>query len=325
MFFNVIVAQITQARQNRRGRVRVFQIPNINLYASYYIDVIDPTVNVTEPSLLAHLSTEDLQCIVSEYLGDKYLFSRLPCHTQAIERTVKLVTEAAFKVCGPEKRDGFIRTTLQSRQRMPSFETKKDFLRILRILGNRSIKQHSWLVGWLGRVWVGLKLQLIFYYRNKAMPPNKQLYIAPLCEDIKQYIVSFILVLNSVEENPKQSVKKRSAQIDISKTHIYRILAENKFKAFKAKIIHTLEVGDDARRLDFCLERSEAYVDMHFHKSIIVSDESTFSPNGVVSSQNCRFWAQENTSRLFQLLLEVKFSKKLQIAFAKDEHQSLET
>ncbi|KAJ8942135.1 hypothetical protein NQ318_021643 [Aromia moschata] len=73
---------------------------------------------------------------------------------------------------------------------------------------------------------------------------------------------------NVVEENPKLSLGKRSAQIDISKTHIQRILAENKFKAFKPKIIHTLEVGDDACRLDFCLEKIGARltVDMHFHK-----------------------------------------------------------
>ncbi|KAJ8956941.1 hypothetical protein NQ318_014360 [Aromia moschata] len=57
-----------------------------------------------------------------------------------------------------------------------------------------------------------------------------------------------------IEENPKLSPRKRSAQNDISKTHIQRILAENKFIAFKPKIIPTLEVGDDARRLDFCLE-----------------------------------------------------------------------
>ncbi|KAJ8956299.1 hypothetical protein NQ318_015035 [Aromia moschata] len=62
-------------------------------------------------------------------------------------------------------------------------------------------------------------------------------------------------------------LRKRSAQIDISKTHIQRILAENKFKAFKPKIIHTLEVGDDARRLDFSLEiGARLTVDIHFHK-----------------------------------------------------------
>ena len=43
-----------------------------------------------------------------------------------IERCVKLVTEAAGAVCGPSNRDGFIRATLASRQKMPKFETKAD-------------------------------------------------------------------------------------------------------------------------------------------------------------------------------------------------------
>ncbi|KAJ8945238.1 hypothetical protein NQ318_011219 [Aromia moschata] len=81
---------------------------------------------------------------------------------------------------------------------------------------------------------------------------------------------------------------------------------------FKPKIIHKLEVGDDARRLDFCLEiGARLTVDMHFHKSIIFSDESTFSINGMVSSQNCRFWPQE--IRLFQLLLRSQNFKKVNV------------
>ena len=51
----------------------------------------------------------------------------IPCHTQALERHIKLVTEASAVVVGVKKRDGFIRTTLQSRKQMPKFETKSQF------------------------------------------------------------------------------------------------------------------------------------------------------------------------------------------------------
>ena len=50
-----------------------------------------------------------------------------PCHTQAVERCIKLVTEASNAVCGDNKRDGFIRATLLSRKQMPTFNTKKQF------------------------------------------------------------------------------------------------------------------------------------------------------------------------------------------------------
>ena len=48
-------------------------------------------------------------------------------HTEAVERAVKLVTEAAVQVSDHKERDGLIRNKLQSRQKMPKFETKRDY------------------------------------------------------------------------------------------------------------------------------------------------------------------------------------------------------
>jgi len=50
-----------------------------------------------------------------------------PCHTQAVERSVKLVTEASIAVCGQTRRDGFIRSRIESHRIMPQFHSKKDF------------------------------------------------------------------------------------------------------------------------------------------------------------------------------------------------------
>jgi len=135
--------------------VRIFRVPEINFDASNYMDIINWTkVDVTEPPLVAHFSPDDLQCIAKEGLGDKFSFPRLSCHTQAVERTVKL-TEAASKVCGPEKRDGFIRTTLRSREKMPSLETKNDF-QFKESLKSASFNSaHDWLVGWLVGWFIG--------------------------------------------------------------------------------------------------------------------------------------------------------------------------
>jgi hypothetical protein len=54
-------------------------------------------------------------------------FPKYPCHTQAVERCVKLVTEASSAVCGAKSRDGFIRVRLESREKMPYFNTKADY------------------------------------------------------------------------------------------------------------------------------------------------------------------------------------------------------
>ncbi|GBM95908.1 hypothetical protein AVEN_119553-1 [Araneus ventricosus] len=54
-------------------------------------------------------------------------FDKFPCHTQAVERCVKMVTEASQKVVGSNCRGGFIRTTLLSGSPMPSFSSKSYF------------------------------------------------------------------------------------------------------------------------------------------------------------------------------------------------------
>ncbi|KAJ8960170.1 hypothetical protein NQ318_003892 [Aromia moschata] len=69
-----------------------------------------------------------------------------------------------------------------------------------------------------------------------------------------------------------------------------RIFKQNRILPFKQKFRHTLEEGDEAKRLDFCLEMGNRDLnDVGFHKPILFSDESTFSTNGVVSSQHCRY------------------------------------
>ncbi|ESN90812.1 hypothetical protein HELRODRAFT_182646 [Helobdella robusta] len=47
---------------------------------------------------------------------------------EAVERMIKLVTEASLSVCGEKARDGFIRTKLASQNDIPKFETKKHFI-----------------------------------------------------------------------------------------------------------------------------------------------------------------------------------------------------
>ena len=49
-----------------------------------------------------------------------------PCHTQSIERVVKIVTEASAKYFSQEKRDGGIRVQETSRRLMSKNESKQD-------------------------------------------------------------------------------------------------------------------------------------------------------------------------------------------------------
>ena len=66
---------------------------------------------------------------------------------QAVERCVKLhvVTGASSLVCGQNSRDGFISSKIESRQKKPSFETKREFKVLLRMIKRKE--------GWVGLGW----------------------------------------------------------------------------------------------------------------------------------------------------------------------------
>ena len=120
--------RIKKAREQEKGKtVRKFTIPQLNFDAPCYSQLISwqevPTV--TEPPLTRNISEDELEELIMT--KSKKQFDTMPCHTQAVERCVKLVTEASSSVCGSESRDGFIRARIESRKKMPTFNTKNQF------------------------------------------------------------------------------------------------------------------------------------------------------------------------------------------------------
>lgn len=104
---------------------------------------------------------------------------------------------------------------------------------------------------------------------------------------------STLLVLRSVEEHPKFSLRRRAENLQfVKKSQIQKILKYNKIHPYKPVFNQVLEVGDEAKRLDFCLWVGS--MERRFHEKIMFSDESTFSTNGVVASQHARYWSESN-------------------------------
>ncbi|GBM73721.1 hypothetical protein AVEN_251164-1 [Araneus ventricosus] len=96
--------------------VRRFVIPATNFGATDYVDLIDlQTFYVTPPPVLRLISSHELlQMIQDDVPIDSWNFIKFPSNTQAVERIVKLVTEATRRRVGPQNRDGFIRAILKS-------------------------------------------------------------------------------------------------------------------------------------------------------------------------------------------------------------------
>lgn len=122
--------RLLQARQGNKDSLRKFVIPKLNFKAEDYTEMIMwADIKITEPPVTKNMNVEDLKTMVTndDPENQTEYFTHLPCHTQAVERTIKLVTEASLSVCGCEGRDGFVKAKIASQKAMPKFETKKHF------------------------------------------------------------------------------------------------------------------------------------------------------------------------------------------------------
>ncbi|GBM10717.1 hypothetical protein AVEN_109-1 [Araneus ventricosus] len=86
------------------------------------------TTTLSPPPLLRRFTNQEIWSMVqSGGTAAEWNFDRFPCHTQAVERCVKLVTEASHKDVGSNSRVSFIRTILLSKSSTPNFSRKSHF------------------------------------------------------------------------------------------------------------------------------------------------------------------------------------------------------
>ena len=102
--------------------VRQFQPPKLNFDANEYYDLVDGNSNWTEPIIVAEMGSIQLERILKERL----FIGSFENHTQSVERTVKVVSQASKAVVGQRRRDGHIRCVFSSRKKHPKSDSRKD-------------------------------------------------------------------------------------------------------------------------------------------------------------------------------------------------------
>ena len=103
--------------------VRKFIIPKINTNAKIYYSLSSLSLkNMHELPALKHLLNKEIEAFQQHKLNLEH-----PCHNQAVERHIKLVSEASAAVAGFKNRDGLIRQKIRSKKLMKTFNTKKQF------------------------------------------------------------------------------------------------------------------------------------------------------------------------------------------------------
>lgn len=132
------------------GGVRQFKVPMLQYKCNDYVDMIrwqklasdqqtTPllrdlaiTADNIEPLAMFKITDPTYNGKIINDVGEEVPFNielqNLPCHSQAVERCVKYVTDASKMVCGEAKREGYIIGKARHRSMMPLFMFKKQFV-----------------------------------------------------------------------------------------------------------------------------------------------------------------------------------------------------
>ena len=106
--------------------IRIRKTPDINFNATSIEGLISWSEEVSEPPLTCFLSNLEL----TNFNKVPMKVPDWPCHSQSVERTVKMVTKASSKYFSHEKRDGGIRTQEATRRLMSRNDSKQDLCKL---------------------------------------------------------------------------------------------------------------------------------------------------------------------------------------------------
>lgn len=102
-------------------------------------------------------------------------------------------------------------------------------------------------------------------------------------------------VVLDIVENKITSISEVANRTDISRSSVYRILRNDKYRQYKPKFFNPLKQRDFDSRFYFSIWYQGMIEEKYsFWKNILWTDEATFSSNGTASSQNCRWWSVTN-------------------------------
>ena len=94
--------------------IRKHVIPPLVWDSKNWWDMINwNNVKLYEPKIIKNLSDE----LINSILNKPISFPEFPCHSQSVERSVNLVILASDKVCGQDRRHGFILGVNKNRQK----------------------------------------------------------------------------------------------------------------------------------------------------------------------------------------------------------------
>jgi len=116
-------------------------------------------------------------------------------------------------------------------------------------------------------------------------------------------------ILDNFEEEPTTSIRKAAQQLNLSTWKVWSVLHSEKLHPFHYTPVQGLEEGDPVRRTNFCRYILNADIeDAKFLRSILWTDESKFSREGITNFHNLHYWSANNPHMKKQTSFQRKFS-----------------
>lgn len=127
-------------------------------------------------------------------------------------------------------------------------------------------------------------------------------------------------VLQLIYENPGLSVRQIALMLNISKWTVWRILKREGLHPYHFRRVQDVREPDYAVRASFCSwlsGRIRRYPT--FHKSVMWTDEATFTRAGITNHRNQHLWMQENPHAVRPSKFQHEFSVNVWAAMINDK------
>lgn len=138
---------------------------------------------------------------------------------------------------------------------------------------------------------------------NGSFLKKRQCQPRVVTQDVEADILAYF------EVHPKASIRNVARLYHLSFGSIQKILRKNNYHPYKFTPVQALMPGDEGRRVTFCAWLAEEFTNNPgFLHSIIWTDETNFSNNGMFNRKNNHYWSTENPLVVRERNHQVRFS-----------------
>lgn len=112
-------------------------------------------------------------------------------------------------------------------------------------------------------------------------------------------------ILRMVHRSPSISTRRISSRLTVPQSKVWRTLKRESLYPYSVQQVQNLQPGDHVQRLNFCTWLTN---NSKLCKSILFTDEATFTRDGSHNSHNTHWWSEKNPKKTTERNFQHRFS-----------------